>query len=163
MNAADTPTPGLLGRLSSGTLVLGGLALLGIAAVQLWQVFARYVLNDTPGWTEPWTMTLLSAAMSFSAASAVQAHAHFSFPLLSAAAPAALRRLMQSFSHAVVAVIGALLCVWSAQLLVEGVDVRMAGTALPESAPFAPLCIGGALMTLFALNHLWGTLRKEAN
>jgi TRAP-type C4-dicarboxylate transport system permease small subunit len=154
-------TSGATAVVARWALAAGGLALLGIAAVQAWQVFARYVLNNTPSWTDPWTMTLLSAAMSFSAASAVQSGAHFNFPLLSSACPAALRRALQSVSHLVVAMIGGLLCGWSAQLLVEGIDVRMAGTALPESAPFAPLCLGGALMVIFAIDHLAHALRGE--
>ena len=43
------------------TLILGlaGLALVAMALVQAWQVFARYVLNDSPGWTEPVALLLI--------------------------------------------------------------------------------------------------------
>ena len=35
-------------------------ALLGLVVVQGWQVIARYVINDSPSWTEPVTVLLLS-------------------------------------------------------------------------------------------------------
>lgn len=152
-----------LDRLAALSLALGGLALCAIAAVQAWQVFARYVLNDTPSWTDPWTMTLLSAAMSFPAAAAVHGGAHFNFPLLAAACPPPIQRALQGLSHAVVAGLGGLLAWWSGVLLVENLEVRMAGTSLPEGAPFAPLCVGGALMTVFALGHLLGLYRRSTN
>ena len=32
---------------------VGAAALFGVVLVQPWQVFARYVLNASPSWTEP--------------------------------------------------------------------------------------------------------------
>ena len=62
---------------------IAGLALALLVLVQAWQVFARYVLNASPGWTEPLALLLLSTLMSLAAASAVHADSHFSFRLLS--------------------------------------------------------------------------------
>nr|MBP8908295.1 TRAP transporter small permease [Pseudoxanthomonas sp.] len=39
------------------------IALVGLVLVQSWQVFTRYVLNDSPSWTEPVTLLLLATAM----------------------------------------------------------------------------------------------------
>ena len=39
---------------------IAAFAMLGLVAVQGWQVFARYVINDSPGWTEP--LTILPAS-----------------------------------------------------------------------------------------------------
>ena len=38
-----------LDRLSALTMGLAGAALVAMALIQAWQVFARYVLNDSPG------------------------------------------------------------------------------------------------------------------
>ena len=37
-----------LDRLADAVVALAALALVGLVAVQGWQVFARYVLNDSP-------------------------------------------------------------------------------------------------------------------
>jgi TRAP-type C4-dicarboxylate transport system permease small subunit len=55
-----------------------------------------------------------------------------------------------------------MLAVWSTRLLIDGLDVKMAGAPLPQSANFAPLVLGGGLMVLFALQHLWRDLRAPA-
>src|SRR5688572_5167174 len=69
-------------RLADLATALAAAALLALVAVQAWQVFARYVLNDSPSWTEPVTVLLLTSAMSFGAAACVHAGRHFAFTLL---------------------------------------------------------------------------------
>ena len=67
-------------------------ALLGLVVVQGWQVFARYVLNDSPSWTEPVALLLLSTAMSLGAAAGVQRGRHFGFFAAGRCAAAACAR-----------------------------------------------------------------------
>ena len=149
--AASLPA---LDRLATLVLHIAGAALIGMVAVEAWQVFARYVLNDSPGWTEPVALLLLDLAMSFGAAAAVHARAHFAFPVAVQASPPRLRRVLQIVAQLVVAAIGGVLAVGGAVLLVDGLDVPMAGARLPQGTPFLPLAIGGALIALFALAQL---------
>ena len=58
-------------RLADWTIAVAALALLALVLVQGWQVIARYVLNDSPSWTEPVTLLMLSTAMSMGAAAGV--------------------------------------------------------------------------------------------
>jgi len=39
-------------------------------------------------------------------------------------------------------------------LLVDGWDVRMAGAPLPQGLFFLPICLGGGLIAVFALEQL---------
>lgn len=148
------PETGLAAQLARLALGIAGAALVALTAVQAWQVIARYVLNDSPGWTEPLALLLLNTAMCLGAAAAVQQRAHFGFPLLVHLAPAALRRGLEVFSSLVCAALGGVLAVGGAQLLLDGWPVRMAGTVLPQGILFAPLSLGGALICLFALLQL---------
>lgn len=145
---------GLAAQLSRLALGIAGAALVALTAVQAWQVVARYVLNDSPGWTEPLALLLLNTAMCLGAAAAVQQRAHFGFPLLVHLAPPALRRGLEIFASLVSAGLGGVLAVGGAQLLLDGWPVRMAGTVLPQGILFAPLSLGGALICLFALLQL---------
>lgn len=144
-----------LSHLAAIALAIAGIAVCALALVQAWQVGARYLLNASPEWTEPVALLLLSTAMSFGAAAAVHARAHFGFVLLAAAAPARWQRKLDIFVNVVVAWIGFSLARWSAVLLHSGLDVQMAGVGLPQSLNFAPLCVGGALMVVFALHQIW--------
>ena len=159
--SADAPTTSRFDVLAAAAIGLAGCALVGLVGVQGWQVFARYVLNDSPGWTEPLAVLMLVTAMSFGAAAGVHRQSHFAFTLLAQSAGPRLRRLMAAIAHLVVIGIGGCLAFWSARLLVDGFGIPMAGAPLPQSANYAPLCVGGALMVLFALRHLLRGLRGE--
>ncbi len=145
--ANGAPLAGLA-RISFAT---AGAALVVLVAVEFWQVLARYLLNDSPGWTEPAALFLLTTAMSLGAAGAVQQGAHFGFFVLREIAPPPLRRLLVLFAELVVVALGAVLAGGAAVLLVDGWDVPGAGSGLPQSANFLPMCVGGALMAVFAL------------
>lgn len=146
--------PAWLSILARGSIGVAGLSLVGVVIVQAWQVVARYVLNDSPGWTEPVAVLLLNMAMSFGAAAAVHGQQHFSFPLLLAKMPPALERLAHVIGTLAVAGFGAALAWWGWILLLDGLDIRMAGADLPQSAAFLPMSVGGALIVVFALARL---------
>ncbi|QWP75287.1 TRAP transporter small permease [Lysobacter sp. K5869] len=154
MQAHDSETPpappGPLDRLASLAIGIAGVALLGMVFVQALQVFARYVVNDSPGWTEPVALLLLNTAMSFGAAAGVQRGSHFGFFILVNAVPPMVRKALLVASNLVIAGIGAALAIWGGRLLLDGLDIPMAGAPLPQSAGFAPMTVGGALMALFA-------------
>jgi TRAP-type C4-dicarboxylate transport system permease small subunit len=160
----ESPPPGhpALAALARGALLTAGAALVAMAAVEAWQVFARYVLNDSPGWTEPVALLLLNTAMSLGAGAGVRLRSHFGFFMLAHAAPPTIARALDVFAIVVVAALGAVIAAWGAELLVDGWGIAMAGTRLPQSAPYLPLAIGGALMCVFALERLVLTFRPVA-
>ena len=152
--APAAPLAGVLDRLAGLAIAVAACALLGLVVVQGWQVFARYVLNDSPSWTEPLTLLLLATAMSLGAAAGVRERRHFAFSLLADALGPKAHALLDAFSALVGASIGAVLAGWSAVLLTDGWNVHLAGAPLPQSINYLPLMLGGALMTLFALDQL---------
>ncbi|KRG68578.1 TRAP transporter small permease [Pseudoxanthomonas dokdonensis] len=149
-------------RLSDAAIGVAASALFGLVVVQGWQVIARYVLNDSPSWTEPVTLLLLSTAMSLGAASGVHTQRHFGFFLLADAAPPRLRRVLSALTPLVIIAIGAVIAFWASRLLADGIDIRVAGAAMPQSINYLPLAIGGVLMVVFAINQLWKALSAGA-
>ena len=129
-------------------------ALLGLVVVQGWQVFARYVINDSPSWTEPVTLLLLSTAMSLGAAAGVHTNRHFGFYLLAEHMNPLLKRLVDALVPLIIATIGGFIAVWGWVLWMDGLHIKTAGASLPQSVNYLPLSIGGALMVVFALNRL---------
>ena len=150
------PGPGqrLLDRIADIAIHVAVAALLGLVVVQGWQVFARYVINDSPSWTEPVTLLLLATAMSLGAATGVHTRRHFGFFLLAAHMGPGLRRAVDVFASFVVALLGVVIAWWAAVLLLDGLDIKTAGANLPQSINYLPLCIGGALMAVFAVNQM---------
>lgn len=144
----------IVDALAAIAVAIAGAALLGLVLVQAWQVVARYVLNDSPPWTAPVTVVLLSVAMSFAAAAGVHGKRHFGFFLLAESLRPGPRRVVDCLVCLVIAAIGAVLAWYGWALWLDGLGIRMAGAPMPESAGYLPLSIGGGLMVVFALHRL---------
>lgn len=143
-----------LDGLATLSMGLAGVALVAMALIQAWQVFARYVLNDSPGWTEPLALLLMSFAVMFGAAVAVRRETHFAFQSFRDAAPGPLQWLLKSISRLIAAAAGAGLMVLGGTLMIDEWPVALAGAPLPSGLKFAGLCLGGALILLFAIERL---------
>ena len=148
--------------LSDLAIGIAAAALLALVVVQGWQVIARYVLNDSPSWTEPVTLLLLSTAMSMGAAAGVHTKRHFGFYLLANSVGATTQRVLQAIPPLVIVAIGATIAWWGWTLLVDGFDIPAAGANLPQSINYLPLSIGGGLMVVFALLQLDEAVRAPA-
>lgn len=157
--APDGAPRSALDRLADFVIAIAATALFGLVVVQGWQVFARYVINDSPSWTEPVTLLLLSIAMSLGAAAGVHTNRHFGFFLLQEHMRPTIRRLVELLVPLVIIAIGAVIAWWGAVLLFDGLHVKAAGARLPQSINYLPLSLGGALMVLFALNRFVRVLR----
>jgi TRAP-type C4-dicarboxylate transport system permease small subunit len=154
MSEPSVANKSFLDTLAQAAILIAAAALIGVVFVQGWQVIARYVLNDSPGWTEPMALLLLNIAMSFGAAAGVHRQSHFNFPLLLDAMPTPLRTFCIALRCLLIASIGAALAFFGMQIFLDGLDIRMAGTALPQTATYLPLALGGGLMVIFALAQL---------
>jgi TRAP-type C4-dicarboxylate transport system permease small subunit len=143
-----------LSRTAGAAVALAGVALVGMASVEAWQVFARYVLNDSPSWTEPVALLCMSTAMMLGTAAAVRTRRHFGFFILAERAPPALRRALGLFTNLIAAGIGCMLAFWGVQMLFDAWDFPMAGAPLPQGVFFLPLSIGGILIALFAIEQI---------
>jgi TRAP-type C4-dicarboxylate transport system permease small subunit len=145
---------GGLAVLARAVMAVACTCLIGMTLVEAWQVYARYVLNDSPSWTEPVALLLMSFAMMLGASLGVRGEAHFGFPLVVHLAPPAVRVALVSFSRLIIITIGLFLAYWGGTLLADGWDVRMAGAPLPQGLFFLPICLGGVLIAVFALERL---------
>ena len=143
-----------LDGLSVAVMGLAGMALVAMALIQAWQVFARYVLNDSPGWTEPLALLLMSFAVMFGASVAVRRETHFAFQTVLHALPARPQWVLKSISRLIAVAAGAGLMWLGGSLMIDEWPVAMAGAPLPSGLKFAGLCVGGALILLFSIERL---------
>ena len=152
----DTPRGAVraLDGLAAIVMGLAGAALVGMALVQFWQVFARYVLNDSPGWTEPVALLMMSVTVMCGASVAVRRETHFAFQTLAQALPGAMQVVLKTITRLIAAAAGAGLMWLGGTLMIDEWPVTMAGAPLPAGLKFAGLCFGGALILLFAIERL---------
>lgn len=141
-------------RLASGIMVAAAVSLVIMVLVQAWQVFARYVLNDSPGWTEPVALLFMSFVVMFGAAIAVRRESHFAFQGIQHSLPTPFRRAAQVFARLIAVLAGLGLMVLGATLLADEWAVPMAGVPLPSGLRYLGLAVGGGLIVLFACERL---------
>jgi TRAP-type C4-dicarboxylate transport system permease small subunit len=144
----------VLGRTAHVAVALAGASIVGMAGVEAWQVFARYVLNNSPSWTEPVALLLMSTAMMLGAAAGVRANRHFGFFLLVEHASPGVRRVLLFIPKLIALAVGSMLAGWGVEMMIDAWDFQMAGAPLPQGVVFLPMCVGGALIALFALEQL---------
>ena len=144
----------ILGPVAKLAVGIAGAAIVGMALVEAWQVFARYVLNDSPSWTEPLALLMMSTAMMFGAAAGVRSNRHFGFFLLLERLRPTARRALIVLARAIAAAVGLMLSGWGARMLSDAWDFPMAGAPLPQGMVYLPVCLGGALMALFAIEQI---------
>lgn len=150
-----TASPSVLAPLARAAVSVAACALVAMAAIQAWQVFARYVLNDSPSWTEPFAVLCMNTTMMFGAASGVHAARHFGFFIMVESARPAIRRVLLIVGQSIAAAVGVMLAIWGAQMAIDAWDYPIAGAPLPQGAAFLPMSLGGALIALFALEHVF--------
>ena len=155
MTTHRAPFSRALDQIARIVLAVAGLSILGMACVEGWQVFARYVLNDSPSWTEPVALLFMSTTMMFGAAIGVRGNRHFGFFILVESSSPSMRRALQIFARAIAAAIGLMLAGWGGEMMIDAWDYSMAGAPLPQGMVYLPLCLGGALIALFAAEQIF--------
>ena len=144
----------LLDHLAFAAMTVAGISLVIMSLVQAWQVFARYVLNNSPGWTEPVALLLMSLAVMCGAAVGVRRETHFAFTGFVTAAPPMGQRILKAFSRLIAVLAGLGLMLLGGRLMLDDWAINLAGAPLPSGLRFLALALGGALILIFALERL---------
>ena len=151
----------VLDALERAALAVACVGLAGMALVQGWQVFARYVLNASPSWTEPLALLCMSTTMMLGAACGVRSNRHFGFFILVESARVGMRTAMLTTTSLIVAAIGLMLAVWGAKMMGDSWGFLIAGAPIPQGAAYLPLCIGGLLISIFSIEKVLTPARHQ--
>src|SRR5687767_5633684 len=154
MTHAPVTPPSTLAPLARIAIAVACVALVAMAGIQAWQVFARYVMNDAPSWTEPLALLCMSTTLMFGAAAGVHSGRHFGFFIAVEHARPQLRRLMQTVARLIASFVGILFALWGGEMMLDAWDYEIAGAPLPQGIMFLPLCLGGALIAIFSIEQL---------
>lgn len=152
--AGETGRKGVLDWLEQASLVAAAVCLAGVVLVQAWQVFARYVLNNSPSWTEPMALVLIGVTATLGAAVGVRRETHFNFPTLADAMPPPLRAACRLIARLAMLALGLGLGWYGFVLASDAWSVPMAGAPIGVGARFAPIALGGTLIAIFAAERI---------
>jgi TRAP-type transport system small permease protein len=145
--------------LSTTCMRLGIAGLVLLIACVTWQVFGRYVLNNTPTWAETLALVLVLYVTMFGVAVGVRDAGHIGLESLLVLASDKVRTRMEYLIHALVLVFGAFMF-WQCLELARSVWAYALPTLpISEGWRYVPACIAGVLIVMFSLEHIFNLQR----
>jgi len=126
--------------------VFAATGLVVMTAVIGWQVFARYVLSDSPAWAEAASLALMVWFILLAAAVGVREQFHIGMTAATNAMPPALAKLSRAFSLLMVGAFGAAMGVWGGELVIRTWDIEIATLGISRGFSYLPLPIAGWLI-----------------
>jgi TRAP-type transport system small permease protein len=129
-------------------------ALFGIVSVVIWQVFGRYVLNDTPTWAESVALILVIYVTMFGAAAGVRDAGHIGMESILVLLPEKLREKFEIVIHLLVASFGVMM-VWYGSVLGKSVmNYKIPTLGVSEGINYLAVIVAGVLIVLFCIEHI---------
>ncbi len=143
-----------LTRINTAALYVAGVGLVLMTIIVAWQVFCRYVLNDSPSWTEPGAVMLMSWFIFLGAAVGVRENNHMGFDVLLYALPPSAKKWLRMISDIVIFSFG-LGMIWYGFALVQLTwNTKLPALGISGAWDYIPVVGGGILIVLFSAERI---------
>lgn len=144
----------ILTKLNTLVLYIAGIGLVCMTAIVAWQVFCRYILNDSPSWSEPGAVILMSWFIFLGAAVGVRENNHMGFDVLLYVLPKAGKKWLRMISDVVIFAFGIGMIWYGISLVMLTWNTIMPALGISGAWDYAPLVGGGVLICIFALERI---------
>ena len=135
-------------------MILAVAALVVMIIACFYQVFGRYVLNASPGWTEELSRFTFIWLSALGSTIDLDRGAHASITILSERLPNISRKVLTLILHIVVAVIAVLLIIYGWQLAAATMKTPSAALKIPMAYINIALSFAGFGMLLTSVNSI---------
>jgi TRAP-type transport system small permease protein len=141
-------------RIARACMWLGIAGMVALICAISWQVFGRYVLNNTPTWAESLALLIVLYVTMLGMAVGVRDAGHIGLESFLVLAPESVRLKMEYLIHALVLLFGLAMC-WNCTFLAASVwTYRLPTLGISEGWKYIPAVIAGALVVLFSIEHI---------
>lgn len=144
----------ILTKLNTLVLYIAGIGLVFMTAIVAWQVFCRYILNDSPSWSEPGAVILMSWFIFLGAAVGVRENNHMGFDVLLYVLPKAGKKWLRMISDIVIFAFGIGMIWYGISLFMLTWNTIMPALGISGAWDYAPLVGGGVLICIFSLERI---------
>ncbi len=135
-------------------LWVSGIGLVLMTAFIAYQVFGRFVLNNTPTWTESWAVIIMGWFIFLGAAVGIREGYHLSFDVLLYVLPARVKNVLHTVSDLVIVAFGIGMIFYGWQLAEKTWPSTIPNIGITGAASFFSLITGGVLMVLFSIERI---------
>jgi TRAP-type C4-dicarboxylate transport system permease small subunit len=143
----------ILGGISRLSLYIAGIGMVAMTIIVGWQVFSRFVLNDSPSWSEPLSLHLMAWFIMLGAAVGVRESVHLGLDIVRYVMPPPIQRAMDLLSLGLIVLFGIGMTYYSTLLAAGTWSARIPVLGWPGGADFFPMIAGGAMIAIFALER----------
>ena len=148
------------GKVSLFAKWFAGIGLLIMTAIIAMQVFARYVLNDSPAWAEQAALLLMIWYVFIAAAAGVREGFHIRIAVFADSLPSKIRHIVMVFGHISVVGFGIAMAVFGVELAQETWQHVIPTLGISRGYAYIPIALSGILITGFAIEQLIAELRS---
>ena len=148
------------GKVSIFAKWFSSIGLLIMTAIIAMQVFARYVLNDSPAWAEQAALLLMIWYVFIAAAAGVREGFHIRIAIVADSLPSGLRHPVIMIAHLVVVAFGISMAVFGVELTQETWRHVIPTLGISRGYAYMPIALSGVLITGFAIEQLVAELRS---
>lgn len=138
-----------------------GFGLFLMTAIIGWQVFARYILNDTPHWSEKFCLLLMLYFILFAAAAGVREGTHIGLVFVKDSLPALPRRIVVVIDHLIVAAFGFGMVWFGYDMVLSTWTHTIPTLGIPTGISYLPFPLAGLLFILFSFEHIIATIQNR--
>ncbi len=128
-----------------------------------WQVFARYVLNDAPGWTEETARFLMAWITMLGSAMVMRSDGHVSVAFVANSLPPGPRAVVAWIRDTLILVMAGSLVFYGYQFALIGGRRDSAALEIPMFWPYLAIPVGGALIAALLALRRAGQLAGEGD
>ena len=148
-------------HLAGFVLSVAAAGLVVMTVVIAWQVFARYVLNDSPPWSEAAALVIMLYFVLLAAAVGVHERFHLGFRLFVSMLPLRAKIAVFALGQLLIMAFGATMA-WNGKALVDYTASHVIPTlGVARSVAYWPFVICGVLIVLFALVNCVALVRGK--
>jgi len=148
------------GKISVFAKWFAGVGLILMTTIIAAQVFARYVLNDSPAWAEQAALLLMIWYVFLAAAAGVREGFHIRIAVFADNLPQGPRQLVIIFGHLVVLTFGAGMAYFGVELVGATWDHVIPTLGISRGYAYVPIPISGILIVGFAIEQIVAELRS---
>jgi TRAP-type C4-dicarboxylate transport system permease small subunit len=148
-------------KLAKISLQIASAGLVLIIICVLYQVFGRYVLNDTPTWAEQLALLLVAYVTMLGTAVGVRDAGHIGLESFLVLAPEWLRGKMEILIHLFMIVFGSCMAYYGLTLAIGQWGEMLPTLGIADGSRYLPICLCGVLMTMFSIEHIIAQLNDK--
>lgn len=145
---------GFTHKISRLAVIISAAGLVAMTLIVGWQVFARYVLNASPAWSESAALLLMLYYIMLAAAVGVYENFHLGLKFLLDSVSSRSRRSLEIINNSLIIVFGIAMLINGTRLAQFTANHVIPTLEISRALAYWPFATAGFMITLFALERL---------